>query len=303
MAQNLAPTTTLKLFAGSAPTTDVGQFGSEAAAAPQYSLNPDVIMQLAAWAGGWAQAVVGADRDQYLEDLNGYCYVMSWQVGYLFQEGVAEWKGTVTYNKGSLVKSSYGGSTPGQLFVSLVDANLNNPLPAGASNAYWMWATPPAAVLPSGLASGAIPKSSGPSSTGAPGSAGLVASNLSDLGTAVATAVPIQFQDGSQQSTAARAVTAQNVVTASRAMNTIFRNTGTRPLFCMVTVGINGGNSGGSGATAYTDSSASPTTAVGSINAGDQNMVQSMFFIVLPGNYYKVQGGGSYGLSSWTEWN
>jgi hypothetical protein len=97
----------------------------------------------------------------------------------------------------------------------------------------------------------------------------------------------------------------QNVVTGSRALDTVFQNTTGKVMFVAVTV--NGG-ANHAVASAYTDSNATPSTPVGLFSySAINNIVASgfgqLFFIVLPGNYYKVTNDLSMSLGYWVEWN
>jgi hypothetical protein len=113
------------LFGGSlTPTGNIAQFGSLAAAAPAYSGDPATIQSLAAWLNGLAAALINAPNglaSPALEDLNGLFYVLTYQLAYLKQAGLAEWDATVTYYIGSWAQN--GAGIP---YVSLTDNNTNN---------------------------------------------------------------------------------------------------------------------------------------------------------------------------------
>lgn len=125
-------------FGSGGPTSSFGQFGSKTAGFPQTTKDPAVIQQLTAWVDGWQNAVVTANKAPYLEDMNGWCFVMSYMTAYLFQQGIPEWDSATTYYINSVVQANNG-----QWFNSLQDNNLNNPPPVGASNAFWTWINPP----------------------------------------------------------------------------------------------------------------------------------------------------------------
>lgn len=285
-------------------TSNFGQFGSKQAGTPQTTQDPAIIQQLAAWQGGWTLAIVSGDKAAYIEDMNGLCLVNSYQITYGFQMGIPEWDSATVYFTGSVVQGPAGGSSAGQWFVSLQGGTpgsgagqRGNIPPAGASNAFWKWVNSPT-TADGGLSVNAVPKAS------TSGPATLVNSAISDNGTNVVITEPLKFPDGTVQSTAAvsQNVSSQNVVTGSRSLNTAFHNTGTKPLF--VSVCLSGSSSGGQFYTgsAYTDTNTTPTTLVAATEAsGNGNGTGQMFFIVLPGNYYRVVGGG--GLAVWTEWS
>lgn len=95
--------------------------------------------------------------------------------------------------------------------------------------------------------------------------------------------------------------TTQSVVTGSRALTTVYHNTGTAPLHIAVTVQATSTNSI---VQAYTDASATPTTFVVAATQPTNGQYISVNFIVLPGNYYKVLAvAGSFAAPTiWTEW-
>lgn len=117
---------TAEIFASQASTAQIAQFGSLAANAPMvYSgltATPAGIQALANWLQGWFSGVEGA-ASPAIEDLNGYCFVMAYQIAYCLQTGVAEWDSGTTYFIGSVVNDGHGN-----LYVSLTDNNLNNAL-------------------------------------------------------------------------------------------------------------------------------------------------------------------------------
>lgn len=118
---------TQKIFAGAvSPTGVVSVFGSLAAGAPAFSSDPDVIQSLPAYGFGWNSALINAPgglSSPALEDDNSIKYLLSRQVAYLMQAGVAEWDPATVYFIGSWVNIA------GFCFISKTDNNLaNNPL-------------------------------------------------------------------------------------------------------------------------------------------------------------------------------
>lgn len=109
-----------RIFGGSVPASgNIAQFGSLAAAAPSYSLDPAVIQSLDAWVEGWASATIGTNSPA-LEDDNAINYVVTRQLAYLLQAGVAEWDATTTYYSGSFCQAA------GVIYRSVQDTNLNH---------------------------------------------------------------------------------------------------------------------------------------------------------------------------------
>lgn len=108
-----------RIFGQDADLTQMGKFGSLAEGSPENSKDPASIQSLDAWLEGWFGATIGANSP-CIEDMNGAMFVFARQLAYIFQAGVSEWDSQTTYYQGSLV------SNFGQLYVSLVDTNLNN---------------------------------------------------------------------------------------------------------------------------------------------------------------------------------
>jgi len=91
--------------------------------------------------------------------------------------------------------------------------------------------------------------------------------------------------------------TTQNVVTGSRANNTVYQNTTGRPMFVTVAEVYTGANN----FSAYSDSSSNPTTVVAWSAVAANGAQAGVSFWVLPNNYYKVATAG-HTLAGWTEW-
>ena len=101
-------------------------------------------------------------------------------------------------------------------------------------------------------------------------------------------------------------VTTQNNVTGSRALATPYQNTGTKPMFVSVIASAATlGAGGGAEVNAQTDSSNPPTTYVAITSTTfvpPTNYAVSLFFIVLPGNWYQVSfDTGTGSITFWLE--
>lgn len=119
-----------KIFAlGSANT---GQFGSALAGTKVLTDDPDIVQALAAWEEGWLDAVIGPQTLPTYEEDQGVKFVTTYQLAYLFQEGVPEYLATETYYANSVVKQ------PGtfNLYGSLTDGNIGNALTDTANWAF-----------------------------------------------------------------------------------------------------------------------------------------------------------------------
>jgi len=86
-------------------------------------------------------------------------------------------------------------------------------------------------------------------------------------------------------------------MTSSRAFASVYQNDTGKPLFVSVIVHRNDTGY----AYGYTDSSNPPTSLISNASiAGTYDV--SLFFVVAPGNYYKVTHDGAALITSWTEW-
>ena len=111
-----------KIFGGSLlPTGNIAQIGSLAAATPNYSTDPNVLQALSQYLGGWAACTTG-NSSPALEDMNGLFYLITRQLAYLMQAGIAEYDGTTVYYIGSWV------TVAGVAYVSTTDNNSGNPV-------------------------------------------------------------------------------------------------------------------------------------------------------------------------------
>lgn len=109
---------TNKVFGSTASIVDdptygpqIGQFGS--AKAGTYNATADVatIQGLPAWNNGWIDAVIPNQQYPTLPEMTGFGKVVTYQTGYILQEGVAEWDAGTTYYKNSIVKYASTTST------------------------------------------------------------------------------------------------------------------------------------------------------------------------------------------------
>jgi hypothetical protein len=117
-----------KIFGSSAPSTEIGKFGSLAAGSPVTTTDPVQIQALSAFLGGWSQAIVGAGSPA-MEDMNALFYLYARQLAYLFERGIPEWETGTTYYSGCFVSDGAGN-----LYTSLVDNNTGN---AVTNVSYW----------------------------------------------------------------------------------------------------------------------------------------------------------------------
>jgi len=283
------------VFGNGGPTGDFAQFGSLVAGSALNTKDLDSIQALPAWSNGFQDAVYPSNKAILLEDLNAFCYEHSTQVAYLLQEGIPEWIATTTYEKNMVVKLplTIGGSAGvPQIFASIIDSNLNNQPPVGADNANWRWINRPYA------ADGGLTDTFIPVASIVGGVTSLIPSSISEESLSMAFAKQIKFPDGSLQSVAAQPITIASDVTASRAFGVVYQNASGKVMH--VSVGTFQPSTAGT-TYAYSDS-ASPPTRLVSIQSSASTSNRSNFFIVMPGDYYKVSVDSGGTILTWIEW-
>lgn len=137
------------IFGVDAGTDEISKFGSLAAGSEAFTTDPAQAQSLSNWLDGWYSAVIGGNAPT-IQDMNSVFFVITYQLAYLVQRGVAEWDAVTTYYTGSIV------NVAGVLYVSLQDTNTNHATtdstwwkaqvqePIGTGRDYW------GANLPSG---------------------------------------------------------------------------------------------------------------------------------------------------------
>lgn len=91
-----------KIFAKNAQSTDLGIVGSKNAGNPQYNTDIETLQSLTNWETGLRAQVSNSDAP-YLQDQNSILYVITSQLAYLFQAGIAEWNSQTEYFSGKSV--------------------------------------------------------------------------------------------------------------------------------------------------------------------------------------------------------
>lgn len=91
---------TQTVFASTPGFEQVGQFGSSAS--PVYTSNIATIQALSAWAIGFYAEVTGPNAP-FIQDMNALFLVVTQQIAYILQQGLAEWDAGTTYYAGSVV--------------------------------------------------------------------------------------------------------------------------------------------------------------------------------------------------------
>lgn len=124
---------TQKVFASGA--TNNGQFGSAQLGTKVLSNDLDVLQALDAFLEGWLDGIIGAKRFPTLEEFQALNYIDTYQLAYLFQEGIPEWDTNTNYFTRSIVKKT--GTY--QLYGSKIDNNQGNALPVAVSDDNWLY--------------------------------------------------------------------------------------------------------------------------------------------------------------------
>ena len=115
-----------KLFGGSAPLDEIGQFGSAKAGTKLNTQDVATIQALQAYSEGWGSAIISDKNFPPIEEVTGVLKTLSYQNCYLLQEGIPAYDINTTYSNTSIVKSITGNAL--KFFISLTDNNIGNPL-------------------------------------------------------------------------------------------------------------------------------------------------------------------------------
>ena len=121
-----------KVFGGSAPLTEIGQFGSAASGTPLNTQDVATIQALTAYLNGWGSAIVTSRNFPPIEEVNGVLKTISYQACYLLQEGIPEYDINTEYSNTSIVKSISGNEL--SFYISLANNNTGNAL---NNTTYW----------------------------------------------------------------------------------------------------------------------------------------------------------------------
>ena len=135
-----------KVFGGSAPLDEIGQFGSAKAGTKLNTQDVATIQALPAYSTGWGSAIMTSRNFPPIEEVTGVLKTISYQNCYLLQEGIPEYDSGTNYSNTSIVKSINGTSL--KFFISLQDNNQGKAL---SNTSYWA-----EAVLDSGRKIGEI---------------------------------------------------------------------------------------------------------------------------------------------------
>lgn len=110
------------LFADTAASGQIRQYGSLAAGAPLTTKDVETLQALTRYGLGWSSAAVTSGEGNIvpaLEDFNALFYLITYQLFYLFEQGIAEWDDGTTYYINSICRVG------AVIYKSLTDSNLN----------------------------------------------------------------------------------------------------------------------------------------------------------------------------------
>lgn len=121
-----------KIFGKNAQATDLSVVGSKSEDNPQYSVDVETIQSLSNWESGM-RSIVTSSSAPYLEDHNSLFYVITSQLAYLFQAGIAEWNSQTEYvaNRSVVLKS-------GKIYMAIANNTNVEPEVTASWSSYWL---------------------------------------------------------------------------------------------------------------------------------------------------------------------
>lgn len=123
-----------KIFASTAPSSDIGVIGSLHEGNPTEAASVQDIQSLAAFEAGIRSIVIG-ENSPIIEEDNALYKLITHQLAYILQNGIPEWDISTDYHTGQICIHQ------GKLYQSIVDNNLGeNPL---TSTGKWISAVAP----------------------------------------------------------------------------------------------------------------------------------------------------------------
>lgn len=120
-----------KIFAKNARSTDLGVVGSKMAGNPQYNTDIETLQSLSNWETGLRSQVSNSNAP-YLQDQNSIFYVITSQLAYLFQAGIAEWNSQTEYvaNRSIVLKN-------GKIYIAITNNTNVEPEVTTGWETYW----------------------------------------------------------------------------------------------------------------------------------------------------------------------
>ena len=90
-----------KIFAETAGFNQKAKIGSLAAGVPEFTTDIELMQSNGNYSGGWFSTVLGGNSPA-IQDMNALDNLITYQLAYLMQSGVAEWDPNTHYFIGSL---------------------------------------------------------------------------------------------------------------------------------------------------------------------------------------------------------
>lgn len=125
-----------KVFGGSAPLDEIGQFGSALAGTKLNTQDVATIQALEAYSQGWGSAVISSRNFPPIEEVTGVLKTISYQACYSLQAGVPTYDIGTDYGVGDIVKVVSGSTLT--FYISQQTPNIGQSL---SDTAYWQPAT------------------------------------------------------------------------------------------------------------------------------------------------------------------
>lgn len=120
-----------KIFGKNAVATDLGVVGSKSIDNPQYSTDIETLQSLSNWETGM-RAIVTSSSAPYLQDHNSLFYVITSQLAYIFQSGIAEWNSQTEYiaNRSVVLRN-------GKTYIAIANSTNIEPIVTSGWESYW----------------------------------------------------------------------------------------------------------------------------------------------------------------------
>ena len=120
------------IFCETAQENQTAVFGTMKTGTGTFTSDIAQLMSNSAWQSGFSEAVI-ANYAPFMEEFNGILKVITQQLAYIFQNGVAAYDANTTYYKGSYVKNVKSDGSI-SFYYSLTDNNTGNDL---TNTSYW----------------------------------------------------------------------------------------------------------------------------------------------------------------------
>lgn len=134
------PRATQQVFGSESGIQQVTQFGSAYNGSVEYTTDVATIQALGNWLVGWYNAAIG-QSSPLIEDMNAVMLVLTQQLAYGMQEGIAQWDSATVYYSGSMCKVTTYSFT-----VTSANATLGAVYKDSANNLYTVQQTISAAT-------------------------------------------------------------------------------------------------------------------------------------------------------------